>query len=102
MICASLYRPFFIQNLLRYLAEKILLLNTTNFRGDYQSSGALIARIRCASFVEVEEAKGILDKHYDSGFLLGVWHECNDGICYRYADGRYAELAKRDSGYEAA
>ena len=35
MICASLYRPFFIQNLLRYLAEKILLLNTTNFRGDY-------------------------------------------------------------------
>ena len=36
MICASLYRPFFIVNLLRYLAEKILLLNTTNFRGDYQ------------------------------------------------------------------
>ena len=36
MICASLYRPFFIQNLLRYLAEKILLLNTTNFREDYQ------------------------------------------------------------------
>lgn len=35
MICASLYRPFFIVNLLRYLAEKILLLNTTNFRGDY-------------------------------------------------------------------
>ncbi|WP_246139558.1 hypothetical protein, partial [Falsiphaeobacter marinintestinus] len=28
-------RPFFIQNLLRYLAEKILLLNTTIFRGDY-------------------------------------------------------------------
>ena len=36
MICASLYRPFFIVNLLRYLAEKILLLNTTNFRGDYR------------------------------------------------------------------
>ncbi|MEJ8475888.1 hypothetical protein, partial [Roseibium algae] len=36
MICASLYRPFFIKNLLRYLAEKILLLNTTNFRGDYR------------------------------------------------------------------
>ncbi len=35
MICASLYRPFFIVNLLRYLAEKILLLNTANFRGDY-------------------------------------------------------------------
>jgi hypothetical protein len=37
MICVSLNRPFFIKNLLRYLAEKILLLNTTNFRGDYQS-----------------------------------------------------------------
>ena len=35
MICASLNRPFFIVNPLRYLAEKILLLNTTNFRGDY-------------------------------------------------------------------
>ncbi|MEQ5829451.1 hypothetical protein J3456_19085, partial [Sulfitobacter sp. NFXS29] len=35
MICASLNRPFFIINLLRYLAEKILLLNTTIFRGDY-------------------------------------------------------------------
>ncbi|MEP2971768.1 MAG: hypothetical protein ABJP04_06065, partial [Hyphomicrobiales bacterium] len=41
MICASLYRPFFIVNLLRYLAEKILLLNTTNFRGDYPVSDAL-------------------------------------------------------------
>jgi hypothetical protein len=38
MICASLNRPFFIVNLLRYLAEKILLLNTANFRGDYQGS----------------------------------------------------------------
>jgi site-specific recombinase XerD len=37
MICASLYRAVFIKNLLRYLAEKILLLNTTNFRGDYHS-----------------------------------------------------------------
>ncbi|MEP3917519.1 hypothetical protein, partial [Ascidiaceihabitans sp.] len=35
IICASLYRTFFIVNLLRYLAEKILLLNNTNFRGDY-------------------------------------------------------------------
>ncbi len=33
MICASLNRAVFIKNLLRYLAEKILLLNTTNFRG---------------------------------------------------------------------
>jgi len=31
----SLNRPFFIQNLLRYNAEKILPVNTTNFRGDY-------------------------------------------------------------------
>jgi len=43
MICASLYRPFFIQNLLRYLAEKILLLNTANFRGDYPPNLTLIA-----------------------------------------------------------
>ena len=35
MTCASLNRPFFIQNPLRYLAEKTLLMNTTNFRGDY-------------------------------------------------------------------
>ncbi|AGI69480.1 hypothetical protein OAN307_c40680 [Octadecabacter antarcticus 307] len=35
MTCASLNRAIFIKNLLRYLAEKILLLNTTNFRGDY-------------------------------------------------------------------
>jgi hypothetical protein len=40
MICASQYRPFFIENLLRYLAEKILLLNATNFRGDYPPTGA--------------------------------------------------------------
>jgi hypothetical protein len=38
MICASLYRAVFIKNLLRYLAEKILLLNTTNLRGDYRIS----------------------------------------------------------------
>ena len=30
-----LYRGLFIKNLLRYLAEKTLLLKTTNFRGDY-------------------------------------------------------------------
>ncbi|MEP3895649.1 MAG: hypothetical protein ABJN52_16835, partial [Litorimonas sp.] len=39
IICASLYRTFFIVNLLRYLAEKILLLNNTNFRGDYLGTG---------------------------------------------------------------
>ena len=38
MICASLNRAVFIKNLLRYLAEKILLVNTTNFRGEYHSS----------------------------------------------------------------
>ena len=41
MICASPNRPFFIVNLLRYLAEKILLLNTTNFRGDYRGKERL-------------------------------------------------------------
>jgi len=33
MICVSLYRAVFIKNLLRYFAEKILLLNTTNWGG---------------------------------------------------------------------
>jgi chromosome segregation and condensation protein ScpB len=51
MICASLNRPVFIKNLLRYLAEKILLLNTTNLRGDYRdifgkdTSRDIIARL---------------------------------------------------------
>jgi len=35
MICAWLNRLFFIQNLLRYYAEKTLRVNTTNFRGEY-------------------------------------------------------------------
>jgi|GEM_PF-5171308 hypothetical protein len=35
MIRASLNRAVFIKNLFRYLGRKILLLNTTNFRGDY-------------------------------------------------------------------
>tara|TARA_R110002012_G_scaffold318833_2_gene537864 strand:+ start:582 stop:932 length:351 start_codon:yes stop_codon:yes gene_type:complete len=51
---------------------------------------------------EIEEAKRILDKHHDSGFLIGVWHEQLDGISYSYANGRYAELAERDSEGKAA
>lgn len=51
---------------------------------------------------EIEETKRILDKHHDSGFLIGVLHQRDDGISYRYADGRYAELAERDSQGEAA
>jgi hypothetical protein len=35
MICASVYLLVFIRNLLVHTAEKILPLNTTNFRGDY-------------------------------------------------------------------
>lgn len=54
------------------------------------------------ALLEIEEAKRILDKHHDSGFLIGVWHEQLDGICYRYAVGRYAELAQRDLEDEAA
>jgi hypothetical protein len=37
IICASLNRVVFIKNLLRYLAETILLLNTINFWVDYPS-----------------------------------------------------------------
>jgi len=32
MICGPLYRLFSIENLLSYLAEKIILMNITNFR----------------------------------------------------------------------
>ena len=35
MICASLYRAVFNETLLRYHAEKILRVNTTNFERDY-------------------------------------------------------------------
>ena len=45
MICASLYRPFFIVNLLRYLAVKILRLNISNFRGDYQRNRVRMAKL---------------------------------------------------------
>ena len=48
MICASLYRAVFIKNLLRYLAEKILLLNINNFREDYPIIGdAGLNRLIC-------------------------------------------------------
>jgi hypothetical protein len=35
IICASLNHLFLIVSLLRYLAKKILFLNTTNFRWDF-------------------------------------------------------------------
>jgi hypothetical protein len=37
-ICASEYRDFFIVNLLSYIAKKILVFNTTIFRGDYRTN----------------------------------------------------------------
>src|SRR5690554_1785893 len=37
MIWLSVYREFFMQNLLRIHYEKIVLLSTATFRGDYQS-----------------------------------------------------------------
>ena len=40
MICVSLYRAFFIKISSDYYAEKILLVNTTNFRGDYRVADA--------------------------------------------------------------
>jgi hypothetical protein len=45
---------------------------------------------------EIEAAKCTLEKHYDSGFLLGFWHEQYDGFQYRYADGLYAERAQHE------
>ena len=42
IICASLYRPFFIKNLLRYLTETILLFNTTYFGGITQGTATYL------------------------------------------------------------
>ena len=50
IICASLYRPVFIKNLLRYLTEKILLLNTTNLRRDYHMNRRAKALRTCISW----------------------------------------------------
>ncbi len=40
MICASLYRLFFIQNLPSQYDKKILRVHTPNFRGDYHPNKA--------------------------------------------------------------
>jgi len=40
-ICVSLNRLVFIVNLLVHFAEKILLLNPTNARGEYHDNGGL-------------------------------------------------------------
>src|SRR5690606_8730713 len=53
MICASLYLLFFIQILLRHLAEKILLMKTLKFRGDYRRAGR-----RQRFFVQKAQALG--------------------------------------------
>ncbi len=67
-----------------------------------QSRSEQLPMTEAQALSEIEEATRILDKHHDSGFLLGVWHERDDGISYRYADGRYTELAERESEGEAA
>lgn len=46
------------------------------------------------ALAEIEAARLVLQKHYDAGFLLGVWTEQYDGVSYRYANGRYAERAE--------
>lgn len=46
MICTSLNRPFYIVNLLRYLAGKILLLNTMDSAGHCNSCSSLRAGVR--------------------------------------------------------
>ena len=48
-ICGSLNRPIFISNLLVHLAEKILLLNPSNFRGDYHPTGSAASHVYCVS-----------------------------------------------------
>ena len=42
MICASLYRVYFIKISSDWYAEKILLVNTAKFRGDYLEMAFLI------------------------------------------------------------
>jgi hypothetical protein len=84
MICASLNSAVFIKNLLRYLAEKIRLLNTTNFRGDYP--GAQRAEIK--GFAKLVGGSIIIRPlafDLDIGFIHPLENTCRSlpglGIC---------------------
>jgi len=50
---------------------------------------------------EVEAARAVLQRHYDSGFLLGFWSEQYDGFQYRYAEGEYARRAEIEAEAKA-
>jgi len=75
MICASLYRLFFITISSDYHAEKILPVNTTNFRGDYHGDimkSAFIDNVRDfqgENPVNVDIARTIKEGHFDQ-FVL--------------------------------
>jgi len=62
MICASLIGPFFIVNILRNLAEKISLLNTTNFRGRLPIYGHKWARVFIKLQIDGPNAKTLYAK----------------------------------------
>ena len=44
--------------------------------------------------MEMMQVKATIDRHYNNRWLLGYHHEEMDGFVYRYADGRYDELAQ--------
>ncbi len=81
MICASLYRPFFIVNLVRYLAEKILPLNTTNFRGDYHVTCGKKNR----AYDQFVKRRMLLDFKSEDG-TVGIKYSCFDGDFGRWND----------------
>ncbi|PCJ06602.1 MAG: hypothetical protein COB16_12700 [Rhodobacteraceae bacterium] len=46
---------------------------------------------------EVNSAVEVLQRHWDCGFLLGIWQEQMDGILYRFTDGCYESRALSDA-----
>jgi len=83
LICASLNRPFFIEDLLKYLAEKIPLVNTTNFRGErwsyfFDQFAALLRWIRF-SFQAANLIGSVLLAYASSGGKI-PWVECGRSV----------------------
>ncbi|MFT5799677.1 MAG: hypothetical protein ACI84R_003755, partial [Candidatus Azotimanducaceae bacterium] len=80
IICASLYRAVFIKNLLSYLAEKILLLNTTNFRGDYHATRLVGSTSDVGKFLyAIYEGTTIHFATHSTLHLAGFYNQLEEG-----------------------
>ncbi|MDQ7069246.1 MAG: hypothetical protein Q9M48_00580, partial [Rhodobacterales bacterium] len=76
MICASLYRAFFIKISSDYYAEKILLVNTTNFRGDYRTTSVFTMPSFSNGSGQISGAIVFQRRWWKSELALSLW----DGI----------------------